>query len=35
LFGYNQFSVISWVWVREYYKGVWFELKWTYMSKKI
>ena len=34
-FGYNQFSVISWVWVREYYKGVWFELKWTYMSKKI
>ena len=34
-FGYNQFSVISWVWVREYYKGMWFELKWTYMSKKI
>ena len=34
-FGYNQFSVISWVWVREYYKGVWFELKWTYMSKLI
>ena len=34
-FGYNQFSVISWVWVREYYRSLWFELKWTYMSKKI
>ena len=34
-FGYKQFSVISWVWVREYYKSLWFELKWTYMSKKI
>jgi elongator complex protein 3 len=34
-FGYSQFSVISWVWVREYYKNLWFELKWTYMSKKI
>lgn len=34
-FGYNWFSVISWVWVREYYKGLWFELKWTYMSKEI
>ena len=34
-FGYNQFSVISWVWVREYYKSLWFELKWTYMSKEI
>ena len=34
-FGYNQFSVISWVWVREYYKNLWFELKWTYMSKII
>ena len=33
LFGYNQFSVISWVWVREYYKSLWFELKWTYMVK--
>ena len=33
--GYDQFSVISWVWVREYYKSLWFELKWTYMSKKI
>ena len=34
-FGYNQFSVISGVWVREYYKSLWFELKWTYMSKNI
>jgi histone acetyltransferase (RNA polymerase elongator complex component) len=34
-FGYSQFSVISWVWVREYYKNLWFELKWTYMSKRI
>ena len=35
LFGYNQFSVISWVGVREYYHSLWFEIKWTYMSKKI
>jgi elongator complex protein 3 len=34
-FGYNQISVISWVGVREYYKNLWFKLKWTYMSKKI
>ena len=34
-FGYNQLSVISWVWVREYYKSLWFEIKWTYMSKII
>ena len=34
-FGYNQFSVISWVWVREYYKSIWFELKGTYMCKLI
>ena len=34
-FKYGQFSVISWVGVREYYKNLWFELKWTYMSKKI
>ena len=32
-FGYDQFSVISWVGVREYYKNLWFKLKWTYMSK--
>jgi len=35
LFGYHQFSVISWVWVREYYRSLWFELKWTYMFKEI
>ena len=34
-FWYNQFSVISWVWVREYYKSLWFELKWTYMFKSL
>ena len=34
-FGYNQLSVISGVWVREYYKSLRFDLKWTYMSKKI
>ena len=35
LSGFYQFSVISWVWVREYYKNLWFELKWTYMVKNI
>jgi histone acetyltransferase (RNA polymerase elongator complex component) len=34
-FGYIQLSVISWVWVREYYRSLWFELKWTYMVKNI
>ena len=32
-FWYMQLSVISWIWVREYYKKNWFELRWTYMSK--
>ena len=32
-FGYDQISVISWVWVREYYKNLWFKLVWTYMVK--
>lgn len=32
---YTQLSVISWVWVRAYYQSLWFELKWTYMSKII
>ena len=32
-FWYMQLSVISWIWVREYYKKNWFELMWTYMSK--
>ena len=35
LFGYNQLSIISGVWVREYYKKQWFDLKWTYMSKNL
>ena len=34
-FGYNQLSIISGVWVREYYKKQWFDLKWTYMSKNL
>ena len=34
-FWYGQFSVISWVWVREYYWSLWFKLKWTYMVKEI
>ena len=33
--GYNHFSVISWVWVREYYRSLWFELNGTYMSKNL
>ena len=33
--GYKQISVISWVWVREYYKNLWFELIWTYMKKRL
>lgn len=32
---YTQLSVISGVWVREYYGKLWFQLKWTYMVKKI
>ncbi len=35
LFGYNQLSIISGIWVREYYKKQWFDLKWTYMSKNL
>ena len=34
-FWYKQFSVISWVWVREYYRSLWFELSGTYMSKDL
>ena len=34
-FDYSQLSVISWVWVREYYKSLGFELKWTYMVKNM
>ena len=33
--GYIKLSVISWVGVREYYRNLWFELIWTYMSKSI
>ena len=34
-FGYNQLSIISGVWVREYYKKQWYNLKWTYMTKDL
>ena len=33
--GYKQLSVISGVWVREYYWNLWFKLVWTYMLKNI
>ena len=33
--GFKQLSVISGVGVREYYRNLWFELVWTYMSKHI
>jgi len=32
---YDHISVISWVWVREYYRKLWYTLKNTYMVKKI
>ena len=31
---FKQLSVISGVWVREYYANLWFNLSWTYMVKK-
>lgn len=31
---YKKISVISGVWVREYYKKLWYKLEWTYMTKK-
>ena len=32
---YNFLSVISGVWVREYYRNLWFMLEWSYMVKKL
>ncbi len=32
---YNKISVISWVWVRWYYKKLWYQLEWTYMIKTL
>ncbi len=31
---YKKISIISWVWVREYYRKIWYLLEWTYMVKK-
>lgn len=32
---YHTLSVISWVWVREYYRKLWYELVGTYLIKKL
>ena len=32
---FENLSVISWVWVREYYRKQGYNLKWTYMLKKL
>ena len=32
---YKKLSVISGIWVRAYYKKLWYKLEWTYMVKKI
>jgi elongator complex protein 3 len=34
IYWYERLSVISGVWVREYYKKLWYKLEWTYMIKK-
>lgn len=31
---YHKISVISWIWVRWFYKKIWYSLEWTYMVKK-
>lgn len=35
LYWYKKLSVISWIWVRNYYKKLWYKLIWTYMVKEI
>jgi elongator complex protein 3 len=35
IFWYKRLSVISWIWVREYYKKLWYKLDGTYMIKKL
>jgi len=32
---FTKLSVISGIWVREYYKKLWYNLEWTYMVKKL
>ncbi len=34
-FGYQRISVISWIWVKEYYKKIGYHKEWTYMVKQI
>ncbi len=33
--GYERLSVISWIWVREYYKKLWYTIEGTYMVKNL
>jgi elongator complex protein 3 len=32
---YKKLSVISGIWVRAYYRKLWYKLEWSYMVKKI
>ena len=32
---FTKLSVISWVWVRWFYKKIWYHLEWTYMVKEL
>jgi len=32
---FNKISIISWIWVRLFYKKLWYDLEWTYMVKKL
>jgi histone acetyltransferase (RNA polymerase elongator complex component) len=34
-FTYKKISVISWIWVRWFYKKKWYKLEWTYMVKDL
>ena len=34
-FWYNKISVISWIWVRNYYNKLWYSKQWTYMVKSL
>ncbi len=34
-YNYKRLAVISGVWVRQYYRKLWYKLKWTYMVKKL
>lgn len=32
---FEKLSVISWIWVRGFYKKIWYDIEWTYMVKKL